>query len=347
MPAANSFKRFFDSVAKFYDEVSRLARSSPEGTGAVAGFLVAVVLSLVTTGVGAYRVALAEKAAEEAKSIASQEHPSQQAAIQAVVAVSAPAPAEVAPVEAAPEPKPAAAAVMPAPKLQQIGKAFIERFEGDQIDEDHWYVSDGWSNGDWMESEWRRSQISLTREGLRLAVSRGPDGAKKPLAGGEVQTHQTFRYGYFETRMRIPRDPGLIAGAFTYAGRDDGKAAEEIDIEFLGKATKRVELTIHENNRSTHKKIELPFDAAEGFHSYAFDWQPNRVRWYVDGVMVHEVTGQTAANLTRPQKLMISNWATRELRAWAGEIDPSGGPWMLDVACVAYAPKYEGKPLCG
>ena len=40
----------------------------------------------------------------------------------------------------------------------------------------------------------------------RLTVSRGPDGSDKPLAGGEVQTHEAFRYGYFEVRMRVPRD---------------------------------------------------------------------------------------------------------------------------------------------
>ena len=62
--------------------------------------------------------------------------------------------------------------------------------------------------------------------------------------------------------------------------------------------------------------------------------------------MIHEEKGKAPANLTRPQKIMLTVWATKELRAWAGEIDPSGGPWMLDIACVAYAPSYEGKPLC-
>ena len=118
MRGADSLKGFTDRGAEFHDEVSRLARSSPEGTGAVAGFLVAVVLSLVMTGVGAYRVALAEAAAEEAKSIASQEHPTQQAVIQAAIAVSPPAVVEPAPLEAAPEPKPAAAAAAPATMSQ-------------------------------------------------------------------------------------------------------------------------------------------------------------------------------------------------------------------------------------
>jgi endo-1,3-1,4-beta-glycanase ExoK len=227
-----------------------------------------------------------------------------------------------------------------------MGEAFVERFDGDQLDEDRWYISDGWSNGDWMENDWRRSQISVTAEGLRITLGRAPDGSKKPLAGGEVQTRQLFRYGYFEVRMRVPRGDGLITGAFTYARREGRVAPNEIDIEFLGKATRRVELTIHENDRSTSRKVTLPFDSADGFHSYAFDWQPGHVRWYADGVMIHEERGRAAANLTRPQLFLIDQWGTKKLYQWAGRVDLSAGPWALDVACVAYAPTYEGAPLC-
>jgi endo-1,3-1,4-beta-glycanase ExoK len=227
-----------------------------------------------------------------------------------------------------------------------MGKAFIERFDGDQLDEDRWYISDGWSNGPWMENDWRRSQISVTPEGLRIALTRAPDALKKPLAGGEVQTRERFRYGYFETRMRVPRGEGLVTGAFSFIPHDDGLLSNEIDIEILGKATRRVELTIHENRRATSKKIDLPFDSADGFHAYAFDWQPGRVRWYADGKMIHEERGRAAQSLTRPQLFLLHQWGTRKLRAWAGEVNFSSEPWMLDVACVAYAPTYEGKPLC-
>ena len=328
-------------VADYHARLSRLAQKSPEGTGAVAGLFASIVLALVMVGVGAYRVSLAEAAAEEAKSIASREHPSQLAEVEPAV----PAP----PADVAPEPKPApgAAAVTPGPKLPQMGEAFVERFDGDQLDENRWYISDGWSNGDWMENDWRRSQISVTPDGLRLTLERAPSGSGKPLAGAEVQTREAFRYGYFEARMRVPRGDGLITGAFTYARREGRVAPNEIDIEFLGKATRRVELTIHENDRSTSRKVTLPFDSADGFHSYAFDWQPGHVRWYADGVMIHEERGRAAANLTRPQLFLIDQWGTKKLHQWAGRVDPSAGPWMLDVRCVAYAPTYEGKPLCG
>jgi endo-1,3-1,4-beta-glycanase ExoK len=241
----------------------------------------------------------------------------------------------------------AAAATPPQRALNQVGRAFLERFDGGHLNEDRWYISDGWSNGDWMENDWRRSQISIAPEGLRITLANGPEHSKKPFASGEVRTREAFRYGYFEVRMRVPRDPGLITGVFTYAAREEGLQANEIDIEILGKATKRVEVTFHENGRSTSKKVELPFDSADGFHSYGFDWRRDRVRWYADGVMIHEVVGPRAANLRRPQQFMLSQWATSQLHQWAGELDPARGPWTLDIACVGYAPAYEGKPICG
>jgi hypothetical protein len=86
------FSPVADRLARFHDKVSRIARRSPEGTGALAGFSVSLALTLVMMGVGAYRTALAETAAEEAKSIASQEHASQQPAILTPPAEVAPAP---------------------------------------------------------------------------------------------------------------------------------------------------------------------------------------------------------------------------------------------------------------
>ena len=296
-----------------------------------------VALTLVMMGLGGYREALAD----EARSIAANEHPSQQAAL-----AGADTPVEAKAAEA--PATPAHAATTPPPKaLGQIGKSFIERFEGPALDEDRWYVSDGWSNGDWMENDWRRSQVSVTPDGMRLTLARGPEGSDKPFASGEISTRETFRYGYFEVRMRVPRDPGLITGAFTYAPRDEGAGPNEIDIEILGRSTRRVELTIHENGRATSETIQLPFDSADGFHTFGFDWRPDAVRWYADGVMIHELAGPAAARLTRPQKIMLTQWASAQLHEWVGEFDPGRGPWTLDIACVAYAPAYEGGPICG
>lgn len=248
-----------------------------------------------------------------------------------------------------PVPEPVRPEAAPAPSASvprvHVGEAFVDGFSSPELDPG-WYISDGWTNGDYMENDWRASQVAVGAGGLELKLSKGPQGSRKPLSSGEIRTQAFYRYGYFEARLRIPRGSGLIAGMFTYAARAGAVKPNEIDIEFTGRDTRRVELTIHVDGQPQHKKLALPFDAAEGFHTYAFDWQPGYVRWYIDGVMVHEIAGGPAARLNRPQQLMFNLWSTRRLAAWAGEVDVRRAHAPMQVACAAYQPSYPGRPLC-
>ncbi len=252
---------------------------------------------------------------------------------------------QTSPLEPLAEPKPEAAP-SPAPEtsLPQAGEAFVERFDG-SVDA-RWSVSDGWSNGDWMTNDWRRSSVETAPGLMSLLLKPGPEGSKHKLASGELQSHDRHRYGYFEVRMKVPRGPGVVTGFFSYAGQEGQTRPNEIDIEILGRNTRVVELTIHENGKAASKKVDLPFDAADGFHVYGFDWQPEHVRWYIDGQMVHEVTGGEARRLVRPQQLILNLWASQELDAWVGKLDMAKAPWRLDVSCMAYAATYAG-PICG
>jgi endo-1,3-1,4-beta-glycanase ExoK len=275
-----------------------------------------------------------QRQAWEQRLIPSGEHPSQQ---DAPISPDA----EPVPESDTPEATPAPSA---GPVLPQQGEAFVERFDRDAID-DRWVVADGWSNGSWMANDWRRSSLGIKPNLLTLNLEKGPEGSDYELASGELQTHARHRYGYFEIRMKVPRGSGLVTGFFTYAGRSGGQRPNEIDIEILGRNTRVVELTIHENNRPTSKKVTLPFDAADGFHTYGFDWQPGHVRWYADGQLIHSETGGAAQRLVRPQQLFLNLWSSKELHAWVGRLDTNRAPWKLEVACMAYAPTYAGA-LC-
>jgi hypothetical protein len=195
------------------------------------------------------------------------------------------------PLEPLPVPEPEAAPA-PAEILPQMGEAFVERFDGG-VDE-RWSVSDGWSNGGWMTNDWRRSSVEIVPGLMAILLQPGPEGSKYKLSSGELQSHDRHRYGYFEVRMKVPRGAGLVTGFFSYAGQDGRTRPNEIDIEILGRNTRVAELTIHENGEATSTKVTLPFDAADGFHVYGFDWQPGHVRWYIDGQLVHAETGGAA-----------------------------------------------------
>ncbi|RYZ11701.1 MAG: glycosyl hydrolase family protein [Alphaproteobacteria bacterium] len=308
----------------------------PAGMG---GNLVAIgiVAGLMTTSLiyGDYYA----RSIADARLIPSGEHPSQQQDLPE------PETTEPVPEEVTPETPEAAPAPSAGPALPQLGEAFVDRFDGEELDE-RWFVSDGWSNGDWMDNDWRASQIALGEHGLTMTMEQGPEDSEKPLASAEMRTKQPIRYGYFEVNMRVPKGSGLVTGVFSYAGQDKEIRPHEIDIEILGRNTRVLEATIHENGKPTHTKIRLPFDAADGFHTYGFDWQPNLVRWYADGKLIHEERGGAASRLSRPQEFIIHFWASSQLSAWVGKLNKGNAPWELHIACTAYAPAYSGQQLC-
>ena len=129
--------------------VADIRRMSPESAGAIVSLAVIIVFC---TGLSLYTGHLARQA-NAARAVAAQETMAQLAALEAAeVAAEQPAMATALSTPSV-APPPAARA------YPQMGKAFVERFDGPEIG-DRWYVSDGWSNGDWMENDWRRSQVS-------------------------------------------------------------------------------------------------------------------------------------------------------------------------------------------
>ena len=325
----------------------------PEMTGHLAA--AAIVVGLVTTSL-VYDDYL-QRAIALARLIPSGEHPSQQNSpaqpnpaapaepVEPPASVPEARPAPV-PESAKPEIPLASADPIAEPQFPRIGEPFVDRFDVDQMDEERWFISDGWSNGDFMDSEWRRSQLSIGPAGLTMTMARLPEGSSKKLASAEIHTNEFFRYGYFEVRMRVPRDPGIVIGVFTYANQDGETRPHEIDIEIPGRNTRMLEATIHEDGKPTHRALRLPFDASEGFHTYGFDWQPDAVRWYADGKLIHEEKGPVVRRLTRPQQFIVHFWASDPLKHWLGPLDVTRAPWKFDIACLAYSPSYSAETPC-
>lgn len=221
--------------------------------------------------------------------------------------------------------------------------AFVDTFTS--IDEARWRVSDGWTNGDWTANDWRASQIRKAPRGIEITLAPARDG-DKPYSSGELQSEDVFHYGYFETRLQAPRGSGLVTGFFTYTRPSSENTWDEIDIEILGRDTRSIQFTRYRGGRRQITTVPLPFDAADGQHTYAFEWTANAIRWYADGQLLHEATSADGPMPRREQRLYLHLWNTETLNDWLGPIIPSEAPWRLQVTCIAYAPVYEGRSLC-
>jgi len=177
-----------------------------------------------------------------------------------------------------------------------------------------WQKADGYSNGSMFNCTWRANNANFTSDGkLRLSLT-SPSNNKFDC--GEYRSTNSQGYGLYEVSMKPAKNTGIVSSFFTYTGPAHGTQWDEIDIEFLGKDTTKVQFNYYTNGVGNHEKIvNLGFDASQGFHTYAFDWQPGHIKWYVDGVLKHTATTNIP---TTPGKIMMNLWNGTGVDSWLG-----------------------------
>lgn len=212
------------------------------------------------------------------------------------------------------------------------GSSFVEEF--DHLDKKVWYVSDGWNNGAHQNCTWSEKQVAVRDGKLELSFDAGKSG-ERDYACGEIQTRKRYGYGTYEVRMKSATGPGLNSAFFTYIGPTDKKPHDEIDFEVLGKDTSRVQVNQYVAAKGGNEKlIDVPGGADAGFNDYAFVWQKERLRYYVNGALVHEVTDADKLP-DNAQKIFLSLWGTDTLSDWMGRF-AFAGPTKLEVERVAF-----------
>jgi len=109
-----------------------------------------------------------------------------------------------------------------------------------------------------------------------------------------IKTQAKFEqtYGRFEARIRVPYGQGMWP-AFWMLGNNIKTAGwptcGEIDImENIGREPAIVHGTMHGPGYSGASGIGAPYTLSSGrfaddFHVFAVEWEPNVIRWYVDG----------------------------------------------------------------
>lgn len=239
----------------------------------------------------------------------------------------------------------AAVAAISGSEPQHRREPFVERFQAPDLGP-RWFISHGWTAGEWSSTEWRNTQVARSPFGAQITMLPSEAGASQPYIAGEISTPEEYLYGYFEARLRVPHGGGLVGAFFTFTRPNGNETWNEIDMEFTGRDTRRLELVYHVAGQATLEVAELPFDASEDFHTYAFEWRPDAIRWFIDNELVHTSRGGLVSGLNRPQRIFASLWNSERMPRWLGPIDRAEAPWVMDVVCIAYAPTYEGRSIC-
>lgn len=165
-------------------------------------------------------------------------------------------------------------------------------------------VVDGWGNNE-LQCYTRDTSNAFVRAG-RLHIRAMPStqegcaytSARMKTRAPDGRALFAQRYGRFEWRARLPLGRGLwpalwmlpLADAYgTWAG------SGEIDVmEARGQTPSTVLGTLHYGGRwpantYTGADYVLPRGGSiADFHTYAVEWEPGRMRWFVDGVQTQE-----------------------------------------------------------
>lgn len=150
--------------------------------------------------------------------------------------------------------------------------------------------------------------------------------ASKPLFSGEMRSRSNlFRYGRYEVRMKAPRvQPGnddvngnYISTMFLYR---DSKYQNwrEIDFEITGDGPNTVTTNMLRADfqskwspgiqASRHHQLTGKFNSRASFHTYAFEWLPDKVTWYIDDQKVREQVAGKLAIPDKSGKIMMNLW---------------------------------------
>ena len=163
-------------------------------------------------------------------------------------------------------------------------------------------------------------------------------------ASAMISSHNSLelKYGYVEMRADMATGHGFWNAFWMMPNIGEntpGGKRMEIDIvETVSRQPDRANLNYHWRDPDTQENGTIPTsvrlwgtDLTKGFHTYAVDWEPRRIRYYVDGILRKTVTEDSKKGLYLPDRSM---YIIASL--------PIGGPWAQSPkASTPFPGKFE------
>lgn len=169
---------------------------------------------------------------------------------------------------------------------------------------------DGWGNRELEYYTAERKNVYIERSGsLVIKAVRETLAPDKKCWYGVCQytsarlvTKKKFQtaYGRFEARIKIPYGQGMWPAFWLLGANIDEvgwPTCGEIDVmENIGREPSIVHGTIHGPGYSGDKGIGAAYSLARNqrfassYHIFAVEWEPNAIRWYMDGNLYQTLT---------------------------------------------------------
>ena len=157
--------------------------------------------------------------------------------------------------------------------------AFSDEFNGRRLDPTEWsrYNSvGGFGNG------WRRPEAITVEDGKLRITARGD------ISGG--MRHELDQlYGRWEFRARTDKGRGRGSAILLWPQTENKDHGELDMMEVPREDRSMAHFVIHFSPQNKLAGTKMPGDYSQ-WHTFAMDWLPDRITWYVDGIKRFETT---------------------------------------------------------
>ncbi len=201
-----------------------------------------------------------------------------------------------------------AIATAQSPQLPGWRMVWAEEFTGTALDSTRWNAENiAWPYNSELQF-YLPQQATVQNSVLQIKADRRNHGGRQYVSA-RINTSGKFvqQYGRFEARMKVPAGRGFWPAFWLLPATEAWPP--EIDImEHIGSIPNRIYMTHHwgtVTNVMSNGALYHGPDYTLGFHNFAVEWGPQRVDWFIDGVLRFTTT----ANFPREPMYIILNMA--------------------------------------
>jgi hypothetical protein len=198
---------------------------------------------------------------------------------------------------------------------------FFDGFDGAYLDRAAWPIvfhgSTYWNGA----FEWRQENVVVWDGELTANSIASPDGW---TSGGLNMGWNGQIYGRWEVRARLDEGKGTSAAILLWP--TDGEYPPEIDLlESPDPERHLTSMTVHSEGQ--HEGHQVLSDASE-WHTYAVDWLPDRITFYIDGVEAWTTTNRIPSE---PMALGFMGFVASSEDEWFGGAPDASTPGVVGL----------------
>ncbi|WP_458449407.1 glycoside hydrolase family 16 protein [Fibrobacter sp.] len=185
-----------------------------------------------------------------------------------------------------------------------------------------------------ISSRWREN-ISVD-DGLAFLWNRKEKRGNKEWTSGSMTSKQSFKYGFFESRMKISAASG-VNNSFWMFQWNKTKSTNAFEMDIVeAQYPNKIKTNIHNMgfvDRPMHRQDRMVYHASDDlfsrFHTYAVEWDETKISFFFDGKLIREKKNDEC----NQEAYLVVGAAVMK---WAGEITDSidGTSMIIDYVRV-------------